>query len=260
GPIVEIDFADAIELSHAEEDAVSQRQGSARERGTGSSRHDLDAALEAEPQHLADLRGRIRQHNHHWHLPVGGQAIGFVCPHFALAGNNAFTGNDRAQCSYDVASAREQSFVHRRQPKAHRRPSILKRLLVRIQFSTYSATTNPASLVSMPQLRPSGTRRARCELSPFPSLLLHLVLPHLGLRTLRRASRYSGGSAWPATMWAQGRRQSLALHSTALTGARRVLWKATTIRKQTSRQESCGTMRPFPPTSARPCRRYRAPR
>ena len=39
----EVDLADAVELGHAEENAVGQRQGAARKRGAGPARHHLDA-------------------------------------------------------------------------------------------------------------------------------------------------------------------------------------------------------------------------
>ena len=41
--VVEIDLADAVELGHAEQHAVGQRQRAAGERGAGAARHHLDA-------------------------------------------------------------------------------------------------------------------------------------------------------------------------------------------------------------------------
>ena len=46
--IVEIDLADAVEFGHAEQHAVAERQGAARQRRSGTARHDLDALAVAK--------------------------------------------------------------------------------------------------------------------------------------------------------------------------------------------------------------------
>ncbi len=46
--VVEIDLADAVELRHAEQHAVGERQRAARQRGAGAARHHLDALGMAE--------------------------------------------------------------------------------------------------------------------------------------------------------------------------------------------------------------------
>ena len=74
--VVEVDVADAVELGHAEQHAVGERQRAAGERGAGPARHHLDAFVVAIAQHLRDLLGGLRQHHHHGQLLVGGQPVG----------------------------------------------------------------------------------------------------------------------------------------------------------------------------------------
>ena len=53
--VLEVDLEDPVELAQAQDDAVGERQGAARERGAGTPRHDLDPLRVAEPQDLGDL-------------------------------------------------------------------------------------------------------------------------------------------------------------------------------------------------------------
>ena len=52
--VVEIDLADAVELGHAEQHAVGERQRAAGQRGAGAARHHLDALVVAIAQHLRE--------------------------------------------------------------------------------------------------------------------------------------------------------------------------------------------------------------
>ena len=54
--VVVVDIEDAVELGHAEEDPVGQRQGATRQRGAGAARHDLHPLGLAIAQHRGDLR------------------------------------------------------------------------------------------------------------------------------------------------------------------------------------------------------------
>ena len=76
--VVVIDLEDAVEFGHAEEHAVGERQGAARQRGAGAARHDLDAVLLAIAQDRGDLLDPRRQHDDHRQLPIGGQPVAFI--------------------------------------------------------------------------------------------------------------------------------------------------------------------------------------
>ena len=95
--VVEIDLADAVELGHAEQHAVGERQRAARQRGAGAARHHLDAFAVAIGSTCGDLLGGLRQHHHHRQLAVGGQPVGLERPHLALGGDHALARHDRAQ-------------------------------------------------------------------------------------------------------------------------------------------------------------------
>ena len=108
--IVEIDGADAIELGHAEQDAVAERQRAARQRGPRPARHDLDALAMAIGEHGGDLLGRFRQHHHHRKLAIGGEPIALIGPHRLLGGDDALARHDALERRDDLGAAGE----HRR--------------------------------------------------------------------------------------------------------------------------------------------------
>ena len=93
--VVEVDLADAVELGHAEQHAVGERQRAARQRGSRAARHHLDAVSMAVAQHFGDLLGGLRQHHHHRQLPVGGKPVAFVGAHLALGRDHALAMNNR---------------------------------------------------------------------------------------------------------------------------------------------------------------------
>ena len=76
--VVEIDLLDAVEFHHREENAVLERQGAARERGSGAARHDLHIVFVAIGEHLLDLRDGLRQDDDHGQGAVGGQAVALI--------------------------------------------------------------------------------------------------------------------------------------------------------------------------------------
>ena len=89
-----VDVEDAVELAEAQDDAVSERQRAARERGPGAARHHLHAALVAQPEHPRDLRGGLRQDHRHRKLPVSAQTVALVRPERVLIGDHALAGDD----------------------------------------------------------------------------------------------------------------------------------------------------------------------
>ena len=103
--VVEIDLADAVELGHAEQHAVVERQRAAGQRGAGPARHDLDALVVAIAQHLGDLLGGLRQHHHHRQLPIGGEPVALVRPHLALGRDHALARHDGPQRRDDARAA-----------------------------------------------------------------------------------------------------------------------------------------------------------
>ena len=92
-----IDVEDAVELRHAEHDAVGKRQRAPREPGAGAPRHHLDAALPARPEDARDLAGGAGQDDHHGKLTVGGEAVAFVGVQRVLVDDHRLGGQERAQ-------------------------------------------------------------------------------------------------------------------------------------------------------------------
>ena len=115
----EIDLADAVELGHAEKDAIGERQRAAGERGTGPARHYLDAFGMAEREHATHLRRGLGQHDDHGKLAISGQPIGFVGTHLALGRDHAFARHDSAKCRHDALAAGEYGLVRRGHCERH---------------------------------------------------------------------------------------------------------------------------------------------
>ena len=74
--VVEVDLEDAVELGHAEQHAVGERQRAARQRGAGAARHDLDAFARGNSARtrltcsvVSGSTTTMRQ------LPIGGQPV-----------------------------------------------------------------------------------------------------------------------------------------------------------------------------------------
>ena len=97
GAVLPVDVEDPVELAQAQDDAVGERQGTARERGPGPARHDLDLLGVAEAQDRRDLLGRGRQHHGHGHGAVGGEPVALVGAQLGLAGDHALARHDLAQ-------------------------------------------------------------------------------------------------------------------------------------------------------------------
>ena len=69
--VLQVDLADAVELGHAEQNAVGGRQRAAGQRRAGAARHHVDALRMAIFQHPAHLIDGVGQHHHHGQLAVG---------------------------------------------------------------------------------------------------------------------------------------------------------------------------------------------
>ena len=117
--VCEVDLANAIELGHAEKDAVLERQGTTRERGAGPARHHLDAFGVAERKHAAHLLRRLGQHHHHGELAIRSQAVGFVWPHLPLGGDHPLARHDGTQPRHDAAAAGKHGLIRRRHCDCH---------------------------------------------------------------------------------------------------------------------------------------------
>ncbi len=116
-----IDLADAVELGHAEENAVGQRQCAAGQRGAGSARHHLDALAVAIGEHAAHLLRGLRQHHHHGERPVGGEPVGLVGTHLPLGRDHALPRHDRLQRGHDTVAAGEHGIIEGRHCDRHGR-------------------------------------------------------------------------------------------------------------------------------------------
>ena len=107
----EIDLADAVELAHAEEHAVDQRQRPAGQRGPRPPRHHPDAVVVAIAQHAGHLVGGFGQHHNHRKLLVGGQPVGFVGPHGGFGRYDPLARHDFGQGRDDLAPSGENGLV-----------------------------------------------------------------------------------------------------------------------------------------------------
>ncbi len=117
--VVEIDLADALEFSEAEQHGVLQRQRATGQRGAGAARHHLDALLLAIFEDLRDLLGGVGQHDDHRRLAIGGQAIGFIRDHLGGAVDDALARHDGAQGRHDGVAPREHRLVGCRHHDGH---------------------------------------------------------------------------------------------------------------------------------------------
>ena len=78
--VVVINVQNAIELGHAEQYAVGERQRAAGERGAGAARYDFDAGFLAIAQHRRDLLDAGRQSDDQRRLAVGCQPVALIGP------------------------------------------------------------------------------------------------------------------------------------------------------------------------------------
>ena len=122
--VVEVDLEDAVELAHAEQHAVGERQRAARQRGAGAARHDADAVLVAIAQDCAtparwspaaprpaaagDRRSARRSRK---------ARISRSCVDHALA------RHDAAQVGDDLGAPRQHGLIRLGHCQRHRRPS-----------------------------------------------------------------------------------------------------------------------------------------
>ena len=118
--VVEVDLADALELGHAEQHAVAERQRAARQRGPGPARHHLDAFAVAVGEHGGDLRRGLRQHHHHGQLAIGGEPVALVGPHRLFRGDHAFARHDALEGCDDLGAPLKHRVVEQRHQNRHR--------------------------------------------------------------------------------------------------------------------------------------------
>jgi len=118
--VVVVDLANAVELRKAEQHAVAERQGAARERGAGAARHDLDALAVAETEHSRHLLGGLRQYHDHWQLTIGGQAVALERPHRRFGVDHALAGHNALEPCDDLGAALKDGGIGLRHHKRHR--------------------------------------------------------------------------------------------------------------------------------------------
>jgi hypothetical protein len=109
--VLEIDGADALELGHAEQHAVAQRQGAAGQRRSGPARYQLDAFAMAIGEHRRNLRSGLRQHHHHRQRPIGGEPVALVRPHGLFGCDHALAGYQALECRDDFGAACEHCVI-----------------------------------------------------------------------------------------------------------------------------------------------------
>ena len=117
--VIEIDFTDSIELGHAKQHAIVERQRAAGQRRAGPARHDLDAFVVAIAQDFGDLLGGRRQHHHHRQLPIGGEPVALVGAHLALGRDYSLARDDGPQRSNDALAAAQDRLVCLRHSHRH---------------------------------------------------------------------------------------------------------------------------------------------
>ena len=115
----EVDLLDPVELGHAQQHPVGQRQRAAGERGAGPARHHPDALVVAIAQHFRNLGGGLRQHHHHGQLAVGRQPVALIRAHFAFAGDHPLARDDVAQGGNDTVASGHHRAVQFRHPHRH---------------------------------------------------------------------------------------------------------------------------------------------
>ena len=73
-----IDFMNGVEPHKANHHRIGQGQGATRKACAGAARYHANALFMAVTEHRRDPLGGRRQHHRKWHLPIGGQPIGFI--------------------------------------------------------------------------------------------------------------------------------------------------------------------------------------
>ena len=107
--VVKVDLADPVELGHAEQHAVAERQRTAGQRGPCPARNDLDAFAVAVAEHGSDLRGRFRQHDDHRKLAVGCEPVALERPHGSSDAITPSPGTIRCSAATMSAGVRARS-------------------------------------------------------------------------------------------------------------------------------------------------------
>ena len=85
-----VDFEDAIELGHAEKNAVLERHRTARQRRAGAAGHDLDVHLGGERHDRAHLFNALRQRDDQRQRAIHGERVAFVGATRDLVDDQAF--------------------------------------------------------------------------------------------------------------------------------------------------------------------------
>jgi hypothetical protein len=95
---------------------------SAGKRCTGAARHDADAVVVAVAEHAAHLFDRVRQHDQHGKLAIGGEPVALEYPQRLRVDDHAFARNDRAEVLCDRHASREDILFRLWHCERHARP------------------------------------------------------------------------------------------------------------------------------------------
>ena len=109
-----VDFEYAVELAQAQQDGVAHRHGTARQRGAGTARHDLDLVVLAVAQDGRNLRHRLGQDHDQRHLAVGRERIALVRTHTFEVVDHALAWHDCPKRCHDLGPAGENGGIERR--------------------------------------------------------------------------------------------------------------------------------------------------
>ena len=103
----DVDLEDAVELAHAQEHAVGERQRAPRQRGPGAARDDLDPVLRAEAKGVDDLRRRLGQNGDHRRLAIGGEPVAFEGAQLGRLVDHALARDDAPKRRHDLRATRQ---------------------------------------------------------------------------------------------------------------------------------------------------------
>ena len=117
--ILEIHLQYAVELGHAEQNAVLERQRAAGERGAGAARHQLHIHLLRQRHDRAHLRHRLRQSDDERQRAIHDERVAFIGAARGLVGDDIGGGQNGAQPREQLVAARDYRRLGKRHDQGH---------------------------------------------------------------------------------------------------------------------------------------------
>ena len=102
-----VDFEDAVELRHAQKNAVLERHRAAGQRRAGAARHDLHIHLLRQRHDRLHLRDRFRQRDDQRQRAIHGEGVAVIGAARCFVGDHALRRKNRAQPRQNLVTARE---------------------------------------------------------------------------------------------------------------------------------------------------------